>query len=460
MTGRARRSPPRRVVVLGASLAGLFAAAACAGDGRVVTVLERDRLPVGPEPRPGVPQGRQPHVLIYRGLTALEELMPGLGSELAAAGAVEIDTGRLAWLGEVGWTLYGARQFHILSATRPLVEQVVLRRVRQLPGVVLVDGSRVTALRRGEGAAWEVGTADGAVHGADLVVDATGRGSRLPTWLLEAGVDPGSVSEVDAHTGYATREYAVPVGLVEPAGVVVQQTPQTCVGALALPVEDGRWLIGALGSGERRPPRDPKEFERFVRALPDPALAEVMDLSEPVSDVAVHRQTANRRHHYERVRSWPSGLLVLGDALCAFNPVYGQGVAVAACQALALSRALARGLRPGGERRLLREFGRLTALPWAIATGQDLRMPTTEGSPSLVGTVSGRWTDELTRLAAHGDADAAWALARVYHLMATPRALMHPRLVAAVVRARARGPGPANPRPPIVRQGIPQGSPT
>lgn len=458
MRGTATTGLPRRVVVLGASLAGLFAAAACAGGGRVVTVLERDGLPDRPEPRPGVPQGRQPHVLLYRGLSALEELLPGLGDELAAAGAVEIDSGRLAWLGEVGWTLYGAPQFSILSATRPLLEQVIMRRVRQLPGVVVVDDNRVTSVRRGDEAPWQVGTADGAVHDADLVVDATGRGSRLPTWLVEAGADPGEVSEVDAHTGYATREYAVPAGLVEPAGVVVQQTPQTCAGALVLPVEGGRWLIGAVGSGDRRPPRDAAGFEEFVRALPDPAVAEVMDLGRPVSDVAVHRQTGNRRHHYERLRSWPAGLLAVGDALCAFNPVYGQGVAVAACEALMLSRALQGGLRPGGERLLLREFARFTALPWAIATGQDLRMPTSEGSPSLAGTVSGRWTDELTRLAAHGDRDAAWALARVYHLMATPRALMHPRLVAAAVRARVRGLGPTNPRPPIVRDGIPRES--
>src|SRR5690606_23877348 len=129
---------------------------------------------------------------------ALEELLPGLGDDLRRAGAVELDTGDLAWLGEVGWTAHRTQQFPILSLTRPLFEHLVLGRVRDLPGVDVRDGSRAVSLRRGRTAAWEVVTADGTVHDADLVVDATGRGSRLPTWLRELGHGAVDVSEVDA----------------------------------------------------------------------------------------------------------------------------------------------------------------------------------------------------------------------------------------------------------------------
>ncbi|MFK5647303.1 FAD-dependent oxidoreductase [Ornithinimicrobium sp. LYQ121] len=449
MAGGHRVPRPRRVFVVGASLAGMFAAAACTGAGHAVTVLERDVLPSAPRPRPGVPQGRQPHVLLYRGLLALEELLPGLGEDLREAGAVDLDTGDLAWLGEAGWSPYRSRQFRILSVTRPLLEHLVLERVRQLPRLAVFDASRVVSVSRGRDSPWQVATDDGSVHDADLVIDASGRGSRLPAWLAGAGVGPVAVSDVDARTGYATREYAVRPGRVGPAGVVVLQTPTTRAGGLALPVEGGRWLVTAVGSGEHRPPRDADGFESFLQALCDPAVAEVVGGSWPLSDVAVHRQTANRRLHYERLRPWPSGLLVVGDAFCAFNPVYGQGIAVAACEALLLRRTLERGLRPGTERRLLRDFARLTALPWGIATSEDLRMPTSDSAPTAVQSLTGRWVREVARLSAHGDERAQWAMTRVYHLMASPRVLMHPALVMAAVRAHVSGYGPLNPRPQI-----------
>jgi hypothetical protein len=142
---------------------------------------------------------------------------------------------------------------------------------------------------------------------------------------------------------------------------------------------------------------------------------------------------------------------VLGDALCAFNPVYGQGITVAACQAVALRAALKSGVGPSVLGRLQRRFARLAALPWSIAAGQDLRLPTSEGGESRAQSLFGVWAGEVGRLAAHGDARATMALARVYHLMASPMVLAHPGLLLASVRARVRGAGRPNPRPPILR---------
>ncbi|MGB8995605.1 MAG: hypothetical protein WCC65_09890, partial [Pseudonocardiaceae bacterium] len=198
---------PQRVVIVGASLAGLFAAVAAAGNGTSVTVLERDAMPDDPKPRTGVPQGEQPHVFLFRGLLALEELLPGVRQTLLDAGAVPFDTGELPWLAEQGWLPIGQRAFEVLSITRPLFEHVIRRRVAELPGVQIRSGLKATSLRRCD-RQWEVALADGSTVLTDLLIDASGRSSRLPVWLAQAGVTEAPVSQVDSGVGYATRMYA------------------------------------------------------------------------------------------------------------------------------------------------------------------------------------------------------------------------------------------------------------
>lgn len=448
---RGRRQRPRHVVVLGGGLAGLFAAAGAVGEGRTVTVLERDRLPERPEPRDGVPQGRHAHVYLYRGLLAVEELLPGFGAELRAAGAVPLDTGEVAWLGEHGWAPAG-RQLEILSASRPLFEHLVRSRVHALPGVEIRDAARVRGLRRGGpgGPAWQV-ELTGATVPADLVLDAMGRSSRLPAWLAGAGLPAPAVSEVDARIGYATRAFTFDPERLAVPGIVLLQTPEHPRGGIVLPLEGGRFVVGVVGSGQDRPPRDAAGYARFLTTLRDDVIAELTRTGKPETDVAIHRQTANRRHHYERLRDLPSGLLVLGDALCAFNPIYGQGVTVAACEALLLRNALARGLRHGDERRLIRRCCRVAALPWSIATNEDLRYPASTGRVPRAQSALGGWAREVDKLAVRGDPRAGEVLGRVYHLMGSPLNLFRPGLVTRVVRARLRGWEPPMPRPEITR---------
>jgi 2-polyprenyl-6-methoxyphenol hydroxylase-like FAD-dependent oxidoreductase len=437
------RDRVQRVVVVGGSLAGLLAAAALAGHGRSITVLERDELPTRPGPRAGVPQGRQPHVFLHRGLLAVEELLPGVDADLRAAGAVPLDTGDIAWLGESGWAARGP-QYGILSLTRPLFEHVVRAHVVRLAGVTVHDRTPATGLRRGPSAGprWWVDTATGSLP-ADLVIDASGRSSRLPQWLEALGVPWARTTRVDARVGYATARIPVTAGTVAVDGIELLQTPDRSGGS-ALPVEGDAWLVTAVGAGDRRPGRDHASFVATLASLPDPCLHDLA--AEQDVEVVTYRQTGNRRHHYERVRGWPDGLLVVGDALCAFNPVYGQGVTVAALEALALRDAV-RG--PVRTRRLLRRFATVVDLPWRIATGEDLRYPTAEGRVPRTTALFAAWTRELGRLGAHGDQLAQLSIARVYHVMASPWLLVRPALVARWVRARLRGYGDPTPRPRI-----------
>lgn len=443
------------VVVIGAGMAGLLAAAALARDGRTVTVLDRDDLPADPAPRPGVPQSRQPHLLLRRGLTAVEALLPGFGADLRAAGAVPVDTGDLAWCSPQGWSPPG-RQVDILLATRPLLEHRLRTRVQGLTGVRVVGGARVAGLVRGGagGARWWV---DGGDDGwaADVVVDASGRSSRLPTWLDALGLPPTEVEEVDAQVGYATVRVRLPVEAVGSKGVVVLQE-RGRGGGLALPAEDGWWTVSGIGAGAHRPPRDLPGLRDFLSDLPDDSLARIAAAGPVDGDVATHRQCGNRRHRYDRVDPWPDGLVVVGDALCAFDPVYGQGITVAALEAQELRSADARGAltAPGGAADVVRACVRIGEVPWQMATGEDRKLAGLPAPRSPGAVVGGWWIGELGRLSTHGDVVAQAALSRVYQLLAPPQSVFHPRLVARWLRARVRGYGPPVPRPPVLPDAV------
>lgn len=438
--------PSHRVVIIGASTTGLFAGAAAAGAGRSVTVLERDDLPSEPVARPGVPQGGQPHVFLHRGLLAAEQLLPGFRDDLLAVGAVAFDTADMAWLGEQGWANRTSNSFEVVSTSRPLLETILRRRVVELPGVQIVGGQQVVGLDAA-GTRWTVTTADDGEFGADLVIDASGRNSRLAAWLGNKLAGVVRTTEIDARIGYATRRYRGDPRIGRIPGVLIASTPSTPRGGLAISVEDGHWLFAALGVGDDRPPRDLAGFESFLARLRDPALVRMAQRLEPVTDVNVHRQTANRRRHYDQRDDWPDGVVVMGDAFCAFNPVYGQGIAVGACQAVLLRDAISAGMKPGATRRLLRQFAKLVALPWSIATATDLQYPTCQQSPTRLGALQDNWAKQLEKLSVHGNERAAVARNSVYHLMAPPHQLLHPALIWATITTSLRGYGPANPRP-------------
>ncbi len=428
-----------RVVVIGASLAGLFAAAAAAERADPVLVVERDRFPTTPTPRGGVPQGSHQHVLLHRGLIAAEQLLPGLREDLVRGGAVPIDTGDLLWLGPSGWSVPGGREFEVLAATRPLLEHVVRCRVAALPHVELRDDTEVRGLCVDAGRVTGVEIRDGGREHADLVVDAGGRNSHLPAWLRTAGLPRPDEQVVDARIGYASRLYRADRSWFAGTGLFIMATPHTPTGASVLPVEDGRWLVTAVGLGEHRPSRDEPGFHTFLTGLRDPAVADFVTRARPAGPISWHRRTANHRRHYERTRPWPRGLTVVGDALCAFNPIYGHGITVAALQALELRAELTSTAPADVGRRLLQRIARRAALPWSIATSEDLRYPTSDGRPGLVQAQLGRYTRALDNLAAHGNTRARRSTAAVYHLMAPPTRLLHPSLLAATARTALLG---------------------
>ncbi|MGI8553077.1 MAG: NAD(P)/FAD-dependent oxidoreductase [Dehalococcoidia bacterium] len=449
-------------VVIGGSMAGLLAARVLAASMERVILVERDRFPDGPTFRAGVPQSRHAHLLLERGRRVLDRLFPGFTTELLSAGAVPIDfPADVLWLSTAGW----AERFHtgrrLLSASRELIEWTVRRRVTALPNVQVREHSDVVDLIAGanrntvggvrlreRGASAASGGA-GSILPANLVVDASGRDSHAAPWLEALGYGRTEETRINAHVGYASRLYAPPVGIeIDWKMLFLQGTPpEGTRGAVLLPLEGGRWLVTLGGVNEDYPPTDEGGFLSWTQGLRSPILHEVLQTATPLSPVYGHRHMENRRRHFERLDRWPEGFVVMGDATCAFNPIYGQGMSVAANEALILDR----GLRGKGQRRPSSDRSGLTQgiqhditkaqeTPWLMATGIDLRYPGTEGPhPNLVARLTNRYFDLVMEVAtANPHVNAAFG--DVTNLLASPASLFHPRVLLPVLRGGVHGP--------------------
>ncbi|MGW2459383.1 NAD(P)/FAD-dependent oxidoreductase [Streptomyces sp. NPDC001761] len=448
-------------VVLGGSLAGLLTARALVAGGARVTVVERDALPDGPVPRKGLPQARHVHQLWSGGARALEELLPGAIGRLRAAGVSRVPmTTDMVALSPYGWYRRWAESAFMLPASRDLLDWVV----RQL---VLADGR--ISLERGE-AAGLTGTG-GAVTGvrvrahdsaertltADLVVDATGRGSRAAGWLTGLGLPAVERRQVDSGLVYASRLYRAPAAARAGFPVVnIEPDPRgsgTGRGGVLMPVEDGKWIVTLFGGRGDAPPACAAGFERYARdGLRHPLIGELLGGgAEPLGEVAVTRTTANRRHFFERMPVWPENFLVVGDAVCALNPVYGHGMAVAARSALAVRDVVRRrGLGSRGlARQAQRAVGRTVRAAWDLAVGADVFYPgATEEGPTLRDRVLAAYVGRLLRTAA-GNGRVARRVTDVTALERGAEVLLAPSVVVAAVAGPLR---PALAAPPLTRE--------
>lgn len=450
----------RRAVVIGAGLAGMLAAAVLSAAGvDEVIVLDRDELPEGPEHRRGLPQGRHAHLLMAGGLDAMEELLPaaGLRGRLLAAGAHEIplSSGMLA-LTPDGWLRRWRRAGPaMLTCSRALVDWVLRETVREQAPVEIrkaaVVGLTGSARRvRGVRIAAPGGDTD---LEADLVVDASGRGTRVVSWLGGLGLTGVRERAVDSGLVNASRVYRVPEGAERFPLTMVQANPYVSRpgrSAMVMPIEGGRWLVSCGGSRGGEPPADPEGFLRYALDLPDPIVGRLISGAEPLGDVHLSRSTSNVRRYLEKLPRWPEGFVVLGDALATFNPAYGHGMSVAAFGARVLGRELARspgGLgTPGLARRVLRGTARAADAAWSVAVSQDVMYPGVRGgAPTVADRVVSAYSRRMMK-AATGSYAAASVIWEVTSLRAAPTRMFRP---GAVLAAVAGSPLPPSTEPPM-----------
>ena len=436
-------------IVLGASMGGLLAARVLADFYDTVTVVERDVLPENTANRRGVPQGRHAHLLLGRGSEVLGELFPGILDELVAAGAPVLgsdDDVSKIYMNNGGHLMTRSGRFkdiQLYLPSRPFLECQVRRRLRAVANVTVLEGHDVVELTstvpgdRVTGALIRARLDEGEqVLGADLVVDAMGRGARTPAFLEGLGYGRPVEDHVGVRLVYSSQLLWLPPQSLNEMMVVIGPVPGRPTGMVLFRNENNTWMFTAIGMVGREPPGELAEMLAFVEDFAPAHVVAAIRTGEPLAEISRHRMPSSQWRRYDKMRRFPAGLLVFGDAICSFNPVYGQGMTVAALEALALQRCLRRG-EDGLARRHFQATAKAVGVAWQMATGADLSLPEVEGPRPLPVRIANNYVDRVLA-AAESDIVVAEQFARVIAFLDPPTSLFHPALIARVAATNLR----------------------
>lgn len=446
-------------VVLGASMAGLMTARVLADCYERVTVVERDHLPLPGQTRKGVPQARHAHLLLPRGAEAIGDIFPGLLESLVREGVPVTDETRQFQLTFGGHLLaqdHDAAFPATYQVSRALLEGRVLETLRTGPGVEVLEGYDVVGLAsdaapaRAEAADHPAEGVTGArvqrrsdgqastLH-ADLVVAATGRGSRAGQWLEAAGHERPVEERLQVDLMYVSCLLKMPSDALGPLRTVVTGPVPERPTAIALCVqENDTWILTVSGYAGHHPSTQWPELVASLRGwVPDSVVA-VIEGAERLTPLHTHRYPASLRRRYDKLARFPRGFLVIGDAVCSFNPIYGQGMTVAALEAQVLRSCL----RAGTDRlarRFFKEIAKSSGAAWQLATGGDLALPMIPGPRPLLVRMLNTYVDRV-QAAAEQNPAVATTFMRVTSLLDPPSRLLTPATVVRVVAARRHQP--------------------
>ncbi|MDZ7962414.1 MAG: FAD-dependent monooxygenase [Aulosira sp. DedQUE10] len=446
----------RHALVIGGSIAGLLAAQVLSKYFNRVTIIERDRLSAQPEQRPGVPQAHHFHILLKRGLDVMEQLFPGIQTELAASSAIAINaSANFLWYGLGGWTPRFNSDLNVYSLSRNLLEWIIRRRIAANNRVVIVQATIVTSLLSNPSKTQVTGVRvrqkiDSSIDAcpiqtdltADLVVDASGRNSRAPHWLEAMGYTAPKETVINSFLGYTSRLYKLRENFqADWQGVLVTaKAPGTRSGVMSA-VEGNLWIVTLAGIGRDYPPVDEAGFLDFARSLRNPIIYEAIKDAQAISPLSAYHRTENRWLHYEKLSRLPSGFVLLGDAVCAFNPVYGQGMTTAALGTLALDECLSKQLSRHTDGNLVglsqsfqKQLSKIIAVPWMMATSEDFRWHTTVGGrPSFFTRLMHLYLDQVLLLAAKS-LEIHKLFLEVMHLLKPPSIFFHTKVLRQVLQ--------------------------
>lgn len=433
-------------VVMGGSVAGLCAAAALSEVAKSVTLLERDPDPKGALVRKGTPQAHHAHALLNLGARSLESLFPGVLAELVARGAVHGDAAEVSrWYIHGGWRPSFVKGLEIRVQTRPMLEACLREQLLAREGVSVRFGTSVDAPIFDDAARLVRGVVleGGERIAADLVIDATGRGSKSPKWLEQWGYGRVKQYSVELGLAYVSGLFTIPREAVGGDVLMIYPRPPTDPhfpgqlvnkrGGVAFHVEDDRWMVTQFGYHGDHAPTDLAAFETWAGTLGQPDLQKALGRATLHGELRKYTYPRQVRHLYEKLSKLPGGYVVHGDAVCSFDPVFGQGMSVCAAEAVLMRDIIAaRGVRP---KAIQAAFGKLIDDPWQLASAEAHLWTETRGwKPPGVGVLQ-KFTDKMHSAAA-GDNEVYAAFLDVVHLDKKPTSLFAPKLLAKIVKAK------------------------
>jgi 2-polyprenyl-6-methoxyphenol hydroxylase-like FAD-dependent oxidoreductase len=439
----------RHAVIIGASMAGMLSATIAANHFEQVTIIERDALPTEPEFRSGAPQARHLHALLRRGQLGIEHLFPGFTQTLLEHGAQQLDYCQDIALNVGGrWLPRFNGGIDFLAASRYLIDWVLRQALLQQPNITWRTGQEAIALRAIGKHIGEVTVRHRAARQdehsptddieADLFIDASGRTSKTPVWLKVLGYRAPAETIIDAHVGYASCWMQLPANPIRrtwKALYMMPHPPSVLVGGVIAPIEgEDCYAVALIGYGDHIPPTDSAGFLLFAQRLPFPDIAEALDDATITTPIYGYRTTRNQFRHFERLDQMPDNLVVLGDAVAAFNPIYAQGMTAASMSADLLAQTLS---RPAGESafgvHFQRELAKRLAVPWQLSTAADLTVPGMEGpKPSAMTIIMNRYLERVFSILPVSR-QAHLTFIKVINLLAPPTALLAPRIVLRTV---------------------------
>jgi 2-polyprenyl-6-methoxyphenol hydroxylase-like FAD-dependent oxidoreductase len=428
-----------RAIVIGGSIAGMLAARVLSDFFEDVIVVERDDKPGKATYRKGVPQSAHGHVLLKKGEEILEELFPGIIHELIQNGSIQSDfASNLSWNHHGSWKVRFHSGLSIIQQSRPFLDWHIHRRLGQLPNIDLRYGCKVKKLlvngTKIKGITVEKADGISIDLSAELVVDASGAGSLTPKWLEEMGFETPKKTEVKIDLFYASMIFNSLSGRNQQDSLLVYPDPP-CMnkGGTISPIEGNRYLVTLFGYGEDAPPNDYNAFIKYAKTLHQLDVFEAIKHGVADSGVQVYCFPAMRRRHYESMSSFPSGLLVMGDAFCRVDPVFAQGMSIAAMEAEALRKIL---MKFKDLKRITRQFhieaSRIVFVPWLIALTEDFRFKHTFGKRPFGLSLLQWFVKKVVSVCSHNEVVYTQFM-KVLHLKAHPVSLLKPRVLFQIV---------------------------
>jgi len=449
MKNEQKKKCKRHAVVIGASMTGLVAARVLSDHFEQVTIIERDQLPARVEARKGVPQGQHLHILLAKGVAILAELFPGLFEELVQDGALQLTPADFCSYNFGTWNTRFPSSIRLYSQSRPFLELYVRNLLTAYSNVRLLEACEVTQLLATENCAHVTGVSL-SYRGeeqrkeelaADLVVDASGRGSRSPQWLVSLGYPQVEETSVKVDIGYTTRIYRRRPHLsLDWKLMAIPPTPpcNRRAGMISL-IEADRWMVSLVGYRCDYLP-DEDGFLDYARGLSQPDIYEAIKEAEPLTPVFTYKYSTKRWRHYERMSRFPDGFVILGDAVCSFNPIHAQGMTLAALEAKMLDVHLRQHSQNTSKQenkfaqRLQKAIAKVVEWPWQMAMGADLPFLETQSKQTWIMRLLDCYMKHVMKLTTTNPL-VVERFYQVTNMLKSPLVLFDPRIVWAVLQS-------------------------